>query len=399
MVTLKPALLAALTLALPSMVVAGDYQLIVGDEVQLLLPGDTEPSVMKVDLDGEIRLSGLGGVAVSGFSLDQAEHTIETALADRGLYSNPDITIDIANYAHVTVFGDVARPGRYDFTPGMTVATALAMSGGHQEWGISKIELERAQIELESQRKASNYELATLVLQEAKLSAKLQDLAKLEPDISRIPQPTAVNFKIRLDQVTALFMQEQSYYAETLAFMEKEVGDLWRQKELFDQKLAVQNEILDTAEQGMARSKELLAKGLQTSTQQAITQQRYADARAKKLELEQAILLADRAWSDVLKAKSSFVEDRRQKAMTELMQTQAKLDQETLNYRRLAKQLALLSGGEFAAALLSEEATQTVSVQSSRSGRELLEVADTNLSLMPGDTVIISLNDLSFFDG
>ena len=399
MVTLKSALSLVFTLALSQPAIAVDYQLIVGDEVQLHLPGDIEPSFMKVDLDGEIRVTGLGGVTVSGLSLDQAEHSIETALSDRGLYANPDITIDIASYAHVTVVGDVARPGRYDFTPGMTVATALAMSGGHQEWGVSKIELERAQIDLESQRKASNYELATLVLEEARLSAILQVSSEIEPDTSRIPKPSNVNWKVRLDQAKALFEQEQSYFHETLAFMEKEVADLAQQKSLFEQKLDVQNEILAAAEQGMERSSDLLSKGLQTSTQRAIAQQRYADARAKKLELEQAILLADRAWADVLKAKSSFVEERKQDAMTKLMQTQAKLDQETLNYRRLVKQLALLTGGEFASALLAEEATQSVRIQSSRSGRELMDIADTNLALMPGDTVIISLEDPSFFDG
>lgn len=399
MVTLKSALTTLFALGVSQQAFAGDYQLIVGDEVQLHLPGDIEPSFMKVDLDGEIRVSGLGGVTVSGLSLDQAEHSIETALSERGLYSNPDITIDIASYAHVTVVGDVARPGRYDFTPGMTVATALAMSGGHQEWGVSKIELERAQIDLDSQRKASNYELATLALEEARLTALLQNSGMLEPDISRVPMPTSVNWAVRLDQAKALFEHEQSYFQETLAFMENEISDLAQQKKLFEEKLDVQNEILAAAEQGMARSTDLLSKGLQTSTQRAIAQQRYADARAKKLELEQAILLADRAWADVLKAKSSFVEERRQNAMTKLMQIQAQLDQETLNYRRLVKQLTLLAGGEFASALLSEEATQSVRIQSSRSGRDLMEIADTNLALMPGDTVIISLEDPSFFDG
>ena len=378
---------------------SGAYEIIVGDEIELHLPGEDEAQFLTVNLDGEIRVLGLGAVAVSGLSLDAAENLVEAELAQSGLYANPTVTMDIATYAQVTVVGDVSDPGRYDFFPGMTVATALALSGGQQEWGISKIELERARIDLENVRLSTNTKLTGLVIQEAVFQARAQDVPQIEPQLEQIPQIDQALLKAKLTQAKIAHDHEYEFQQSSLHLMDKQIGNLAEQGRVFGEKLGIQNQILNTMKEGAERAEDLAERGLQTSTQTTLAIQRYADARAKKLELEQAILSADRALTDLRQTRNSFVSERRTDALEQLAQTRLRIEQETLNYDRVVKQLFLVNGDEFSTALITKGVEAEVSIQSPRDNGVTTRVADMMQRLMPGDTVVVRMTASNYFDG
>lgn len=383
----------------PALGWSGTYELIVGDEIELHLPGEDEPQFLTVNLDGEIRVLGLGAVAVSGLDLDAAENLVETELAQSGLYANPTVTMDIATYAQITVVGDVSDPGRYDFFPGMTVATALALSGGQQEWGVSKIELERARIDLESQRVSTNAKLINLVIQEAVFQARVQNSSQIDPRFAQIPQVDTALVKTKLSQAKIAHDHELEFQRASLSLMDKQIGNLAEQRRVFGERLFIQNQILDTMKKGAERAEDLAKRGLQASTQTSLAIQRYADARAKILELEQAILSAERALTDLRKTRNSLVSERRMDALDQLAQTRLRIEQETLNYDRVVKNLYLVNGDEFSTALLTKGVEAEVSIQSPRDGVASTRVDDLMQRLMPGDTVVVRMSVSNYFDG
>jgi protein involved in polysaccharide export with SLBB domain len=108
-------LVVGLGLAFPASAQTSPYQLVAGDVVEIVYAGAVEPMSAMVDIDGNIRLPGLRGVAIAGQTLDEAELFLEQSLSDAGLYVDPRISISIARYAQIIVVGDVSNQGFHDF--------------------------------------------------------------------------------------------------------------------------------------------------------------------------------------------------------------------------------------------------------------------------------------------
>ena len=62
-------------------------------------------------------------------TLTSIEKEIETRLKD-GYLKKPKVTAKIASYRNFYVNGQVARPGAYPYTLGLTVRKAIVISGG-----------------------------------------------------------------------------------------------------------------------------------------------------------------------------------------------------------------------------------------------------------------------------
>ena len=43
---------------------------------------------------------------------------------------DPDVTVEVATYRSFFVLGEVGNPGQFDYVPGMTAETAIAVAGG-----------------------------------------------------------------------------------------------------------------------------------------------------------------------------------------------------------------------------------------------------------------------------
>lgn len=86
--------------------------------------------VATVEPDGTVRLKLIGSIKVAGLSLDQATAAI-TAKASVPLNS-PELTLTLKEFVkpHITVYGEVTRPGEYDIHGEVTVLQAIALSGG-----------------------------------------------------------------------------------------------------------------------------------------------------------------------------------------------------------------------------------------------------------------------------
>jgi polysaccharide export outer membrane protein len=83
-----------------------------------------------VDQDGAVSLPLIGRVQVAGLVTDQAEKLITGGLTGGGL-KNPKVNIDVLHYRPVYVYGEVTRPGAYDFAGNPTVIDAVTLAGGY----------------------------------------------------------------------------------------------------------------------------------------------------------------------------------------------------------------------------------------------------------------------------
>jgi len=96
-------------------------------------PGPTPLGAYVVSADGAIALPYVGGVNLTGLTLEQAQDTIKQRYAALGLFQSPSIAIEVgaAPQGHVTVTGSVGQPRIIPWNPaGITLADALTQSLG-----------------------------------------------------------------------------------------------------------------------------------------------------------------------------------------------------------------------------------------------------------------------------
>jgi polysaccharide export outer membrane protein len=127
--------LAVLALAAPPAIAApapSDYRLGFGDAVTVTVLGQPTLSVegQPVRPDGRITLPLVQQVQIEGRTIAQV--TADLTAAYQPYLQAPQIVVSVARFRalKVTVLGQVAKPGTYDFEHAPTLAEALASAGG-----------------------------------------------------------------------------------------------------------------------------------------------------------------------------------------------------------------------------------------------------------------------------
>jgi polysaccharide export outer membrane protein len=116
--------------ALPK-VVESDYRLGAADEIQLNVFGEERlRGDFKVSDTGFLALPLIGTVKALGLTMRQTEVAIADELKKQGLFTNPNVTVQIKKYRPFFITGEVSRPGEFDFRPNMTVLVAVSVAGG-----------------------------------------------------------------------------------------------------------------------------------------------------------------------------------------------------------------------------------------------------------------------------
>jgi polysaccharide biosynthesis/export protein len=123
------------------------YRIGAGDEVGVVTFADR-------DLSGHFRISEIGTIAlpllgtlhVGGMTASEVQAAIADRLIQLKLFTKPSVSVEVLEYQPVYVLGDVNTPGRYRFSPGMTVLGAVALAGGftfsavQDKFSLSRVE-------------------------------------------------------------------------------------------------------------------------------------------------------------------------------------------------------------------------------------------------------------------
>ena len=91
------------------------YKITRTDKISIVVVGESDLNVggKRVDANGNVNLNIVGEVRIAGLSVSQAQTAIENAYRDGRILRNPQVTINIEEYAPrtVSISGMVRTPG------------------------------------------------------------------------------------------------------------------------------------------------------------------------------------------------------------------------------------------------------------------------------------------------
>jgi polysaccharide export outer membrane protein len=108
-----------------------EYRLGTGDKLKISVFGEET-------LSGEFVISGgpgtisfplIGDVKAAGLTLTELRSAIESELKPDYL-KDPHVSIEVLNYRPFYILGEVAKPGEYPYSNGLTVLNAVATANG-----------------------------------------------------------------------------------------------------------------------------------------------------------------------------------------------------------------------------------------------------------------------------
>ena len=106
------------------------YRLGIGDRVRVSVFGEPDLSVDgDIDATGHLSYPLLGRVPALRKTADELARDIGTGLSS-GYLRNPDVRVAVIQYRPIYLTGQVARPGAYPYTVGLTVEKAVSLAGG-----------------------------------------------------------------------------------------------------------------------------------------------------------------------------------------------------------------------------------------------------------------------------
>lgn len=102
-----------------------------GDQLKIIVFGeDALSGIYEISPAGTITMPLVGSVLVAGRTTTEVERTL-TGLYAAGKYlQEPKISVSVVSYQPFYIFGEVLTPGRYPYTSGLNVLTAVATAGG-----------------------------------------------------------------------------------------------------------------------------------------------------------------------------------------------------------------------------------------------------------------------------
>ena len=115
--------------------VPNDYVLSLGDKLNFIFTGGKKDSfTLTVGMDGAILLPELGSISVFGESFSSVRKKIQDLVELSYVGTNVSISLDELAAKKINIVGAVKNPGTYIINPFSTISSALAYSGGFNDY-------------------------------------------------------------------------------------------------------------------------------------------------------------------------------------------------------------------------------------------------------------------------
>jgi polysaccharide export outer membrane protein len=123
----------------------------VGDTIEIRLGGVPREEIEQVtgtytiDTEGYVNMPQVGRIMAAGETQQALQSAVEAAYQEKGIYSNPTVTVTVPFTARfVNIGGEVRLPQRVPYTPDLTVLSAITAAGGFTEFAAqSRVKLYR----------------------------------------------------------------------------------------------------------------------------------------------------------------------------------------------------------------------------------------------------------------
>jgi polysaccharide export outer membrane protein len=104
-----------------------------GDVFTLQIVGEKDlPQEFQIDSEGNVNLPFVHLVHVDDLEPQEIADLVRKRLMKDQILSNPSVIVRVQQYnsKHVTVLGQVQKPGSFPFTPGITLIQLVSQAGG-----------------------------------------------------------------------------------------------------------------------------------------------------------------------------------------------------------------------------------------------------------------------------
>jgi polysaccharide biosynthesis/export protein VpsN len=104
-----------------------------GDVFTMEIVSEKElPREYQIASDGTVDLPYLQAVQVAGLEPQEIARLIRKLLIEKQILTNPSVVVQVKEYnsRRVTIMGQVAKPGTFPYTQGLTLIQALSQAGG-----------------------------------------------------------------------------------------------------------------------------------------------------------------------------------------------------------------------------------------------------------------------------
>jgi len=108
-----------------------NYRLGPGDKLDVKVLGAEDLSgPYSISENGTISMPMIGEVKAVGLTRAQVERELISELGN-GYVRDPKISVTVVQYRPFYIYGEVTKPGKYDYAPGMTVLSAVSVASGY----------------------------------------------------------------------------------------------------------------------------------------------------------------------------------------------------------------------------------------------------------------------------
>ncbi|MDX3924408.1 MAG: polysaccharide biosynthesis/export family protein [Shinella sp.] len=324
------AALAALMLAWqPASAQTSDYRVAPGDVLLVTVYGDTQLSgSFPVSPDGSIGYPVLGNIPVSGKTVTEIGDRIGNDLKEH--IANLSVAVAVKEYAPVFVLGEVQRPGKYEFRPGMIVLELFALSGGLREKTTQGDIPGMQMVALRQEYEDIGLQIFGQEVKRARLEAEMNDEPfeyVFDPGSSRQDPAAARRVidserKLYDQRLSALEAEKRSLERQRHGFIE-EIATLEKSGKLRDEEVALLNEDVTAA-------KSLVDRGLTAKTQLREKQRELSATNRDALEFGSFLARARQNLAEIEGRLLTLQDQRRNDAARDIRE----IDLDTLRLRR-----------------------------------------------------------------
>lgn len=168
------------------------YTIVCTDRLRISVYQEEDLSVIaRVDAKGTVNLPLVGEINVLGHTVSEAQKAIESAYREGRYLKNPQVTINIEEYAprEVSIQGMVRNPGRYPLPieASMTVLELVTKAGGLTDTARGTA-ITVTRIYADGKKTVFNIDIESLIKGRQKARATDDSLILLPGDIVYVPE-------------------------------------------------------------------------------------------------------------------------------------------------------------------------------------------------------------------
>lgn len=293
-----------------------------------------------VSAAGNLSLPVIGIVPAAGKTAEQISLSIGDQLQKQvGLQRQPNVSVEISSYRPFYVTGLVGTPGKYVYTPNMTVIQALSMAGGIGSRDANLVNIQRDALSARGEIRALAAEWLELLSRQARVDATINNAVEVK-------FPPELTTRENEPEVARMMRQEKSLFDIRMRSMQAEIDALNQTKILVSNQIdGLKEKSLSLAKQIELANKELgsinklVTEGLTVSSRRLGANQDVADLESRDLDVSLAILKAQQDLAKIAQDIEDVRDRYRINALTEAAELRSRFASNVAHAKTAADQL------------------------------------------------------------